>query len=97
MGDTGKMELSKFRQIQNDLNLNTELWVTDRGIETVDVVDLEMICKYLEIDIDILDKLKGMYRLIEEHRSHRDSTYKEYDKSEMWSLQLQVKIKLFIV
>ena len=78
-------DLQRFRNGQDALNINTQVWVTDTEIITADDVDLEYLCETLGIDVDILDKLKGMYGLIEEHRSYRGSAYTEYDKSDMWS------------
>lgn len=62
------MSKQQFETIVDEQNLHTKLFVDDEGIRTVENVDLEMICKYLNITID-LSALNGVFGLFQKSTS----------------------------
>lgn len=62
------MTKGQFIQIVDEQNLHTKLFVDDGGIKTKEDVDLEMICKYLNIDTD-LSVLNGVFGLVQKSTS----------------------------
>lgn len=79
-------DIQRFKNGQANLGMCSKIWVTDKGIETVDEdVRLEDICDILRIDRSILNELYGDYWLIERHKNYSGSTYADYDTTNMFS------------
>ncbi|HHV25982.1 MAG TPA: hypothetical protein GXX63_02160 [Tissierellia bacterium] len=77
----------KFIRAQNALNIYSKVWVTDTGIEFVENVDLEVICKYIGINYNP-SILEGLFYLTEKHRSSTGKIDKMYDKEDYFSFAI---------
>lgn len=82
-----KFRRDRFEAGQDVLNIRSKIWVTADGIEFMDDVDLDLICKYLEIDYDPAD-LEGLFYLVEKHESSTETLYVKHDKSSMYSFAI---------
>lgn len=85
-----KYGIDRFYKGQSALNLQSKVWVTDTDIEFKEDVDLEVICKYLEINYDPSD-LEGLFYLVEKHQSFVGATNQKYNKGNMFSFAITRK------
>ncbi|WP_313757165.1 hypothetical protein [Tissierella sp.] len=82
--------LDEFRRFQLEWSMASKVTVGDEGITTVQDVDLELICKVLDIDVE-LSVLEGFYGLIIRTASNGNNTYKPIDKQSCWSFAVTSK------
>lgn len=86
-----RYSLEEFRRFQDYWKISSKVGVDDEGITTVQEVDLHKICKLLEIDVDLLDKLKGLFGLVIRTASNRNSVYRGINKQKCWSFAVTSK------
>lgn len=78
---------NKFIKAQNVLTMHSKVWVTENGIEFMEDVYLEVICKYIGINYNPFDLERLLY-LTEEHRSSTGKIDKMYDKEDYFSFSI---------
>ncbi|TCT16381.1 hypothetical protein EDC18_102400 [Natranaerovirga pectinivora] len=80
----------KFLLGQKSLNIKSKLWVTDKGIEPVQNVDIKGICNLLGINYDP-SVLEGFFTLIEKHNTFTGRTWYKYNKDDLFSFAVTRK------
>ena len=86
-----KLSLNEFRKYQSDSGIATKVTVSDEGITTVRDIVLYKLLEVLDIDVYLLDKLKGFYGLEIRTASNRNSVFKPIKKQDCWSFAVTSK------
>lgn len=87
-----KMSKEKFIDAQGALNIKSKIYVDDSGIKFVDDVDLNTICKYLNLNY-YPSLLEGFFYLAEKYKGYTDTTAKRFDKSKFYSFAVTSRNK----
>lgn len=89
-----KTEKNKFYEAQDYYRIRSKFDVTDKGIESIQQVDLEEMCEILGIDKGLLQELQGLFYLQQRYKGYTDLACKRYDKSKLFSFAVVSKNKV---